>query len=165
MNTINGTEWDQAFLEAWAVKTVMAGPDSDWNGEKYEDYIGPDYSVVNRGVRSRIRSDENGLMILIGREEFDGHSFPIYEMEEGWIWFGGPYRKEVYPDDNLGTYIQAFFRIRDGVIVEVEQYESESRPAWFEVNGGRIEFKVGLDLKELSDDPVRVVEMFNWEPY
>ncbi len=87
--------WYTKFMEIWKAQILLydhntaTDLDPEDDYEDLKDYTGIDYSVDNQWV------------------------------QDSWCYIGAPYRKEVSPNDSLGTYQNIAFRIREDGTIEM----------------------------------------------
>jgi len=120
-NLLSRLHFDASFKSAWRSETINYKLKSIFSNTY--DYNGVDFSVDNRW----------------------------YDAVNDCFYCGSPYRKEVCPEDSLGTYQKVYFRLQHGVIIEVGDWPLYLDVSGFVVNGHLHNLKKNMDLYRLFD--------------
>jgi hypothetical protein len=140
---MNRPNWQHQFKKAWQAKTILWDPNHPAN---------PDYA-----------NDEEVDPEWAGKTDFSVVNMWVEEVgNDATYRFGAPYRKEISPDDILGSYQGQSFVMVDGIVTVVKDGYNTGG---FNATVGELwrPLKVGLDVYELFPNPEEAVEAFYHE--
>jgi len=153
---------DKNFMNAiWGIK-VSATPDADWDAKfkaawsRWTVYWNPG------GLNHRSDEHYSAFNTDPAYAEYKGINFCAvnqwFDEKDGKFWFGDVGSKDVYPDDEMGSYQSGSFKVLNGVVSDCEGY-AQNNVAWF----GSASLEDGLDIKAIYSDPVQAAKVFRDE--